>query len=889
VRGRREEGSFALVSTLLIVAVMAMGALAFFQAARMDRLVSRNTADRVRAELAAESGLAAATALLRIETTNDTFVITLNPTNRQLFSGDWRGAGRGAGFAYRPLFSVSSDLEGLLVTPINSAGQPTTNLTAPADRSFTNPTAIFTNQLPGGLFVTSPVVSWVYLTNAQGSTNAKFAFWTEDLGGRIDLGTAGTTNIAAGRGQVPVSLRPTGTNAEEIALWSLFSPASASFLENTATALASNRSSLLTPASAALLSGTANPAWLGDVATGVIQDTNELEVVPQGLGYANAGTAKLNLNANLSAAGATAIGNRIRDNLPDFASTSRSGGMSPATYIDYLTANIVDYADGDSTPTTVNGQAGNEPGPWLNEIYDRIQWQGWEDNPAVVTAGRGQGYLANLTVETYAEFWNMTDQTVTNDLVLEVNATNQVLQNGEGTDVALAESPWTFTTTAVVFRPNEYRVLVFTNRATVFWGMTEPASNANMAADRYTMTYELRWNGVTVDNAPGGLLRTEATTGVARSGTSANFWRGNGMVTDSDLATNRCGDPRINRHLNRERFNHTYDANTSWGGRNLLAALTTRSFGEVKNWGDGTFITNSPAGITATSRTDLPTAAAARATYDSNAPARFNNSGLFSNICELGNIFDPIQWEKDGTGGPALIDGSAMSNALSGGGQTLRIGRAEHPRFTNNGLRASQLLDLFAVGPVPPGGGRGAGASVTNTIAGRINLNTATTNALRALAAGVTHRTDPALSPGGVGFVPTVTAVNDFINGVTNFRNQGPFLAPSQLAQITTTNGSYPDNAVFGSKRMGGAADVITEWSDAAAEEWFAKIYPLTTVRSRNFLIHVVGQALATNSVPPGRPLASVRYVYQVYLEPQRDTSGFTTNSIAKLLRTWSL
>ncbi|NCW28501.1 MAG: hypothetical protein EBV83_09470, partial [Verrucomicrobia bacterium] len=57
--------SFALVSTLLIVAVMALGALAFFQAARMDRLVTRNTAERVRAELAAESGLAAAQGLIQ--------------------------------------------------------------------------------------------------------------------------------------------------------------------------------------------------------------------------------------------------------------------------------------------------------------------------------------------------------------------------------------------------------------------------------------------------------------------------------------------------------------------------------------------------------------------------------------------------------------------------------------------------------------------------------------------------------------------------------------------------------------------------------------------------------------------------------------------------------
>jgi len=70
VREGRGEGSFALVSTLLIVAVMALGALAFFQAARMDRLVTRNTADRVRAELAAESGLAVGRAAILTAITN---------------------------------------------------------------------------------------------------------------------------------------------------------------------------------------------------------------------------------------------------------------------------------------------------------------------------------------------------------------------------------------------------------------------------------------------------------------------------------------------------------------------------------------------------------------------------------------------------------------------------------------------------------------------------------------------------------------------------------------------------------------------------------------------------------------------------------------------------
>jgi hypothetical protein len=328
----------------------------------------------------------------------------------------------------------------------------------------------------------------------------------------------------------------------------------------------------------------------------------------------------------------------------------------------------------------------------------------------------------------------------------------------------------------------------------------------------------------------------------------------------------------------------------TWGGRNTNVGIPG-FLDQLRNWPDGTFATRTPLGSPPASIDQNPTSSAGltaiEGLYNSNAAIKFNNSGFYSNICELGNIFDPMQWVVNGVNGVAHITSTNNASINAGGGQSLRIGRAEHPRFaisTNsppsftNGMRASQLLDIFDVGPANS-------SSVSNVPAGRININTASTNVLRALAAGVFNSTDPALTPGGTNFVVSTNAVNTFISSVTNYRARQPFLAPSQLTLLATnTNLSdWPTNAVFGSKTLTG----VTEWSDAAAEEWFSKIYPLSTVRSRNFLVYVVGQSITTNS--PVRVESGATNVFQIYMEPMRNSNGMTTNNRPVIIRGWSL
>lgn len=266
---------------------------------------------------------------------------------------------------------------------------------------------------------------------------------------------------------------------------------------------------------------------------------------------------------------------------------------------------------------------------------------------------------------------------------------------------------------------------------------------------------------------------------------------------------------------------------------------------------------------------------------------RRNDSGSYSNITELGSIYDPMQWGDTSalppgvTGQPGMwtnLTTAATPNARFGGRNTLRIGRWEFSRFTNDGRRVSQLLDLFAV--APPGN---AGA-VLNRVAGRININTASTNVLRALGAGVAHTTDPALIPDGTNFYVPVNAVTAFAAGVINRRSQKPFFSSAELPLISTNTNtaSWPSSAVFGNSNLA----TVAEWNDGAAEDWFARIYPLSTVRSRNFAVYTVGQAIqpgATNI------LSTTRAVFQIHLSPLRDSTGLTTNCTIQIVQSWSL
>jgi hypothetical protein len=192
------------------------------------------------------------------------------------------------------------------------------------------------------------------------------------------------------------------------------------------------------------------------------------------------------------------------------------------------------------------------------------------------------------------------------------------------------------------------------------------------------------------------------------------------------------------------------------------------------------------------------------------------------------------------------------------------------------GMSSAALLDLFCLtngtsvmdGPDSLGGGK-------------INLNTAPAPVLRALAGGIRLTNDPAQVPASYAIPPAMAEA--FAQGVMRFRSKYPFLTPSHLSFIGTdptwpNTTTWPANAVFGNTNaitlstapgntFGVTAQMsITEWNDQAAEEWFSKIYALSSCQSHNYRIYVVAQQVATNSSGQTNAIGPlVKKYYQIY------------------------
>ena len=940
------QAGVALVTTVIVIAVLAVVAVAFMQSTGIDRLSSRVGMNYFRAQLAAEAGLAMAEATLARAMTNDTFIVVANTTNRQLFVGN--GVAASANFSYTPIFSVTPKITSA-VTNVVTNGVP---IYQPMGT-----TTNYTNwALPGGLSVTSPVVSWVYLTNAAGQTNACFAYWVEDLGGKLDLSVVGTnTTDAAAR-------RPTGTNPAEIALWAVFTNAvSATNSGGKGDDLILARSNLFTPATARLASSNdVTTNRLADFAVNLRHDTNEPEVIPFGFGYADAGKPKYNLNTNTNAAGASVLADAIRRNLPDFG--NRSGAMDPTAYVNSIAASIVDYADTNDIPIADDSNNptyfGIENIPWPNELFDRIKFTRYATN---------KGWI-QIQLKDFVEVWNMGNKEIaagssiyiSNNYDLVLTFTNPLIPNTSSNGVSFEQklkdlqnrdmegtTNWAmyraFTVTAPI-PPNGYDVLeapkdlngfehrsltaIVTNAAWVAYAETNAAAasawqiTVTPANDKPNLSFKARFGGQVVQQSKGGrwpnYLNPKNDSPVTVG--SGAFIFGNPVGFASQTAAwssedsegkkpkHSGGDPRAQYFLSDPLRSHEYDNTNGYsspGGRNweranLIVRQPPFPESEVqpgKYWPDGGHATNTDLGENPTSYDDSPMSFS-NTTATNNWVMFRNDTGSYSNILELGNIYDPLQWSDQSGSTVANQPGlwvnlttvGATPDARFGGRNTLRVGRWEFSKFNTNGQRASQLLDLFAASTNAPG----PGGVVQTKIVGKINLNTAGTNALRALAAGVFISSDPALkavgsTPGGTDFKVPVTIVNAFVTAVTNFRSQQPFFSPAQLTAVAanTNPAQWAKSAIFGNTNI----SAVTEWNDRAAEEWFAKVYPLSTVRSRNFMVHVVGQALQTNGTTV---LSTAKKSYQIYMEPVRAattdaSAGFTTNNIPRLLSVWDL
>jgi|GEM_PF-990096 len=813
---------------------------------------------------------------------------------------------------------------------------------------------------------TSPPVGWVYLNQEKrrlGSnlTNTspavRIAWFTEDLEGLIDAERMGG-----------LTTRPSGTNSEEISLSSA-TGTNGALLSSVAT-FTNNRKAYISYGllASANVSGIANPTNARYFASGLrawaptnpASPTNgALAWIPAGIpisgsatapkGYTNQGYTKLNLNNLVSGTPASAVANIaavITNNLPSF--TNRAGGMSGNTYVSNIAANIVDYVDTDSDPTYFAPDVrGSEAVAWPNEIIYQVTFSNTD------TLATNGGFQYAFKFKQYIETWNIHNTNVpTGSLSISNNLEILVRIPGTGgntfslaslaTEDQKTQIATNVASAPATLRPGEFGMLETPEQTFIYFA--DGATNATNVIFQDCGNNRVVIRPTNSSSAP--LTRTLAGMQIYSATNKGNeLTTGPGWLTANQFAsailapnvyrsgvTTVGGDPRAQFFLRDWQVKCSPYVNySSPGGRNYEQGNSSFANSEVNPqlfWPDGGRTIAGDKGANPGNLSQRPNTlyAGKVGTWSTNLSlARINNSGSFSNVCELGNIFDPMQW-ADTSQLPAAAGGqrglwtnlttTATNDVRFAGRTSLRVGRGELQRFAftnmygnsvppipNMSMSAAALLDLFATT-----NGTSVGDGPHSLGGGKINLNTAPAPVLRALAGGIRLTQDPSLTGvggSGTNFPVPASMTEAFAQGVMRFRSKYPFLTPSHLCFIGTDPGwpntnNWPVNAVFGTTNtialtnapgntFGASARInVTAWNDQAAEEWFSKIYALSSCQSHNYRIYVVAQLVATNSSGQTNAIGPlVKKYYQIYarngpnVDPLPDVTTYPNNTIS--------
>jgi hypothetical protein len=109
-----------------------------------------------------------------------------------------------------------------------------------------------------------------------------------------------------------------------------------------------------------------------------------------------------------------------------------------------------------------------------------------------------------------------------------------------------------------------------------------------------------------------------------------------------------------------------------------------------------------------------------------------------------------------------------------------------------------------------------------------------------------------------------------------------PFASASELAcAINPDERKSNEHYVFGNPylyptyTLSNTSSAL-QWSDAASEEAFARVFEASTTRSRNFRVWVIGQALNPTEITNTSPevLAEVRKAFTVFSDPGERSAG---------------
>jgi len=961
----------ALPMVLIIMAALLVLALAAISMTGIEHQTSRTWVEQSRAKLAVQAGREEVEAAMLREMANDDFIVLqadgLRLPGGQSLNVQYPFIARAVldqgNVRYRhvPLFSWGSSF------PVSDRIDAPVIELLPQDLDQ----VAHYETLP---WCDEVKLAWRPIVDESRRVIARYAYWVEDLQGRLDPRHVGNDRgengahlraaypfSAAGVSDLPASA--IGPVLDQVALYPLSPLALEDDQGTRVRRLLQHRKGLLSPESAIAVAGNDPPlvrrdgVWADETAKAMdkslivgihaYQERPQVPYVP-GIDVQCMGKPKLNLNRLLAVGGNKAVSEMadwMDEALPEF--DTRKGGLTD-DYLKTLAANALDYGDTDDMPTSDGlHYSGIDAFPLLSEIVIHIHFQKQQ-----LESGR---WVLKWRFRLFAELWNMSNHPVNGGqarVSYEVNLRPTPMGTGgvmrPFDDPAILTDPrqsqhhlerigglFFSPPVEVSLLPDEYRFYEF---ATVdytldcvpqldvagvpvveMFDLAEPEHQAR------GMT--LMWNGVPVQRIPKMLrdpyglsdFRTDKTRKAAKACIPGLNYGGYGE------AVNNPGDPRIAMHLRDVVLGeNAYPENVSPHRRNIRrrniydkdpSPLKSRHYGRVlpSQWPDGGHDSDVDDFLVTTSDAALPSDESKWPLCEvpkplaGNAPQRISNAGRFFSATELGRIFDPILWQavypdlpgQPGSGaedaailigqpyGPRLptmperrqrwpeVSVAAVPGKSCGGGNTLRIGRPEHGKFDQPGMRASDLLDLFHAGIATSDVASDREGHVVN-IQGHVNLNTAGRDVLRCLAAGRlvqdpglcrvadwAHDTHGTLHPATRAMdldAPTAELVADRIADA--IMRSRPFASPSQLAQARGVDGL----PVFGNPAMHEDPDRL-QWSDAAAEEVFGRVYEASTVRSRNFRVWVVGQSLGGKAEAP-EVLAESRRVFTLFADP---------------------
>jgi Tfp pilus assembly protein FimT len=450
---------FALVVTLVMVALMAVIAVGVFTSVSVERATAASYNNRYQAELAVQNGLQAAAKTLAATPTGtssitgtDTFLVVradgpsdANGNKAAYYYLSQPSTGSSPTITYYPLFSASTDPSTPtsqtatidLTTPFAPAvptPAPPANSAASDSTSAWN--AAGTQRLPTlypwgqpSPSPSGPSVKWVEMRDPQNASGpyTRYAYWAEDLDGYLDASHVG--------GQP----RTTGTNPQEIAMFTVFNPNLQSDDSSTAaTTLINSRPLLFTVPTVQQIAATTPDLAGPNLAVRLGIDTAEQNLVPLGYGYGSGGQPKTPLNPisqfkngkNAGKKFATPISNAM----PNFANrtATTSGGKGHAgtvNYLNNLASNLIDYVAPLDAPTEFKADVTKPPSsrgigayPFVASVYDLNNW--------VYTYLSGSTYKVVVEVTTYIQLWNPHNIAVRGALSIHYQNSDQVNVNG---------------------------------------------------------------------------------------------------------------------------------------------------------------------------------------------------------------------------------------------------------------------------------------------------------------------------------------------------------------------------------------------------------------------------------------------------------------------------